>query len=191
MYSGVVYCWKNKINGKRYIGQTCHEEKRKERHLQLSQKKFGGLSSFHTALREYGVENFMYEVLFRCELADKKELRKILDYQEKYFIEKYNSYHTEYGYNETVNGQFEKNSTNNANNENKKLRLKNRKRKIEIEKDGKIIKVYKEPKETKKQKQERIEREAAAEWIGNLCNALGVPMASFEMVKPDIRPNKD
>lgn len=133
----------------------------------------------------------MYEVLFRCELADKKELRKILDYQEKYFIEKYNSYHTEYGYNETVNGQFEKNSTNNANNENKKLRLKNRKRKIEIEKDGKIIKVYKEPKETKKQKQERIEREAAAEWIGNLCNALGVPMASFEMVKPDIRPNKD
>lgn len=175
MFSGVIYCWKNKINGKRYIGQTCHEEKRKQRHLQLSRKKYGGLSSFHTALREYGVENFIYEVLFRCDLENKEELQKILDCKEKYYIEKYKSYLTEYGYNETINGQFKKNTPNDANNQNKKLRLKNRKRE-------------KEPKETKKQMQARMEREAAAEWIGNLCKALGVPMASFDMVKPIISP---
>ena len=175
MFSGVIYCWKNKINDKRYIGQTLHEEKRKQRHLQLSRKKYGGLSSFHTALRECGVENFIYEVLFRCELENKEELQKILDSKEKHYIEKYKSYLTEYGYNETINGQFKKNTPNDANNQNKKLRLKNRKRE-------------KEPKETKKQMQARMEREAAAEWIGNLCKALGVPMASFDMVKPIISP---
>lgn len=191
MHTGVIYCWRNKTNGKRYIGQTFHEEKRKQSHILSSRKKYGGLSSFHTALREEGVENFVYEVLFRCEMEDKGVLQNILDDKEKYFIEKYNSHLTEYGYNETVNGQFRKISTNNANNQNKKLRLKNRKKKVEIEKEGKIVKVYKEPKETKKQIQERMEREAAAEWIGKLCNALGVPMASFEMVKPNIRPNND
>jgi len=191
MHTGVIYCWKNKTNGKRYIGQTFHEEKRKQSHIQLSRKKYGGLSSFHTALREEGVENFVYEVLFRCEIENKEVLQNILDDKEKYYIEKYNSYLTEYGYNETINGQYRKNFINDANNQNKKLRLKNRKRKEEIEKEGKIIKVYKEPKETKKQMQDRMEREAAAEWIGNLCKALGVPMASFEMVKPNIRPNND
>lgn len=62
-----------------------------------SQAKVGnGITGIDAAIRLYGKENFIVEVLLECEEKD-------LDYWERYYIEKYNSY--EDGYNLTLGGQ--------------------------------------------------------------------------------------
>lgn len=164
MYSGIIYCWRNKTNGKRYIGQTACEDRRKQEHIRASRKKHGWLNAFHTALREYGIDNFSYRVLFRCESEDKASLSRTLDDREQFYIRKYKSCLTEYGYNETIDGQYNKHFFNNSNNQNRKLKLKR----------GKPVKVVKE---TKRQEAKRLGQEAAVQRVRNLCDALGVPMA--------------
>ena len=79
---GIIYCYTNKITGKKYIGQTIHPEQRKRNH------KHEALNNktdyyFHRSIRKYGLENFEYEILEEnCEeLTDK----------ETYYIEKYNT----------------------------------------------------------------------------------------------------
>ena len=63
----VIYCYTNKINGKRYVGQTV--QKLKNRHCQhISATKFksshhDNFSPIHRAMRKYGIENFKLEIL--------------------------------------------------------------------------------------------------------------------------------
>ena len=186
---GVIYCWRNKTNGKRYIGQTYREGRRKKDHLTEANKQYGVLNSFHTALREEGVDNFIYRVLFKCESEDKDELKRILNEKEQYYILKYKSFLTEFGYNETINGQYIKDPSNDAGNQNKKLRLKYRKR-IKVIINGKVKRVTHIP-EPKDVKEKRIQYESHAERLRNFCNALGVPMLSFELVKGSAKPIKE
>lgn len=120
---GIIYCWRNKIDNKRYIGQTINEEKRKKKHLYSSHKKKGHLSAFHTALREYGEEGFEYKVLYAIESEDEKLLKRELDIKEAYYIRKYKSCLTEFGYNETIDGQYKKSIFNDSSNKNKKLKV--------------------------------------------------------------------
>jgi group I intron endonuclease len=63
---GIIYCYTNKLNGKKYIGQTIHPEQRKRNHIHEALKKNSDYN-FHCALRKYGIENFAYEVLLECE----------------------------------------------------------------------------------------------------------------------------
>ena len=89
--TGIIYMYENSSNGKAYIGQTVHPEKRKREH-----KRADSNSKFHKAIKSYGYEHFDYSALH--ENAPEKKL----DSLEKYYIFAYNSYKN--GYNLTEGG---------------------------------------------------------------------------------------
>lgn len=73
-----------------YVGQTTTDlQTRMNKHIGASRQ--GSNLKFHRALREYGVDNFIFEVV--CEAATKQELHEL----ETYYINKWNT--IEDGYN--------------------------------------------------------------------------------------------
>ena len=98
----VIYCYTNKINNKKYIGQT--SKKLIDRHKQhLKESKNKNRKSynipFHKAIRKYGIKNFKLEILH---FAQSKEE---LNYFEIFYIKYYNSYAKyELGYNVASGG---------------------------------------------------------------------------------------
>lgn len=88
----IIYKAENKINNKMYIGQTKYTlERRKSEHL--NEAKSGKGSKFHSAIRKYGEENFVWSIIDTAKTFE--------DLTEKgcYWIEYYKSY--ERGYNST------------------------------------------------------------------------------------------
>lgn len=59
----IIYCYTNKINNKKYVGQTNNPERRQREHKSnaFNEKSVNYGSVFHKALRKYGWENFNYE----------------------------------------------------------------------------------------------------------------------------------
>ena len=90
--SGLIYIFCNKINGKKYIGQT--SKKFNIRLMQHIKRSPHPIQSFHKAIKKYGIENF-YIIKIQY---PKEELNKM----EMYFIKFFNSYKS--GYNETIGG---------------------------------------------------------------------------------------
>lgn len=90
---GVIYCYHCIPTGKKYIGQTLYENKRKAYHLCCS-KDFD--TKFYRAIRKYGWENFIYGIVgeFNVELLKEKEI---------FYIEKYDTFKN--GYNSTLGGE--------------------------------------------------------------------------------------
>lgn len=74
-----IYKIQNLKNGKIYIGQSIHIEKRWQEHCRLSTK-----SLISKAIKEYGKNNFSFQILEEC-------LEKDLDKKEQEYIIKYNS----------------------------------------------------------------------------------------------------
>lgn len=72
---GIIYCYTNLINGKKYIGQTI--KTLRHRHQQhMNETKYENLRAynnyFHRAIRKYGIENFSLNILImNCENYDK------------------------------------------------------------------------------------------------------------------------
>lgn len=94
---GIVYCATNKINNKKYIGQTVRElERRKQEHI--SNAKSNGKYAFHYALRNYGEENFEWGIIDTANNIEE------LDEKERYWIKFYNTY-LDGGYNMALGGQ--------------------------------------------------------------------------------------
>ena len=91
---GIIYCYKNKTNGKRYIGQTINPQQRKSAHISDSTHID---TKFYRAVRKYGWNNFEYEIL--AESEDRNELDKL----EVDFIKSFNS--IENGYNIRSGGE--------------------------------------------------------------------------------------
>lgn len=91
----IVYKVTNNINGKIYIGKTSNSlDGRKAQHLRDSKKsKF----KFHRALKKYGYENFLWEVVFECHSEQELNLKEIE------LIQNYNSFKN--GYNMTLGGE--------------------------------------------------------------------------------------
>ena len=56
-----IYKITNKVNGKVYIGQSIHIEKRWRQHCKTKDD-----FSIHRAIQKYGPENFNFEVLLEC-----------------------------------------------------------------------------------------------------------------------------
>lgn len=95
-----IYCFTNKINGKKYVGQSKQLNRRYHLHINdaLNQDKAKyDTSPFHAAIRKYGIENFNYEILEECKISELNE-------KEIYWIEKLHSYILEDGYNLTKGG---------------------------------------------------------------------------------------
>ena len=89
-----IYKATNKINGKSYVGQTCDFHSRVGQHQRCYEKED---CDFHRAIKEFGFDNFSWEIIETCESEDRAcEL-------EKYYIEKFNTYRD--GYNMTKGGK--------------------------------------------------------------------------------------
>lgn len=87
-----IYQYTNKINGKKYIGQTNNLSRRKKQHIQDSIHCHQGHEisynlPFHSAIRKYGIDNFDCEVLEIIDTEDWNEVNKL----ESEYISKYNS----------------------------------------------------------------------------------------------------
>ena len=81
-----IYKITNKINGKNYIGQSVHIERRWQEHCLPSAR-----SAIAKAIQKYGKNNFSFEILEQCTIGE-------LDNREDYYMKKYNSL-TPNGYN--------------------------------------------------------------------------------------------
>ena len=84
---GIIYCYTNKNNRKKYIGQTIDKEGRKYGHLNVNQKY---KTLFDKILQKEGEENFEYEILFEID-EKRSKIFDILNEKEKYYIKLYNS----------------------------------------------------------------------------------------------------
>jgi len=95
---GIVYCHINKINGKRYIGETTRTLKQRVN----CGKKYSRRYKFGKAIDKYGWDNFETVILETIECDDIKELEQKLFERETYWITYYNS--CKDGYNTTPGG---------------------------------------------------------------------------------------
>ena len=99
-----IYCYTNNFNNKKYIGQTTYPARRKSEHKYAayteSSPEYNFL--FHKKLREYGEENFTFEILEEIDTTDVD----YVDAREQFWIKEKSSYvKTGLGYNLTLGGQ--------------------------------------------------------------------------------------
>ena len=97
-----IYCIRNKINGKRYIGQSVRLSERINYHLNRApwnDKSDEYNTPIHKSIRKYGLANFEVDILEYC-------TRACLDEREIYWISYYNTYplSKNKGYNQTAGG---------------------------------------------------------------------------------------
>ncbi|WP_286077744.1 GIY-YIG nuclease family protein [Thomasclavelia cocleata] len=96
---GYIYKITNKINSKCYIGQTSKfYKKRWNEHKNAAFNKFKISYNYplYKAFRKYGIDNFKFEVIEKCEIQKLNE-------REIYWISYYNSYKE--GYNQDLGGE--------------------------------------------------------------------------------------
>jgi group I intron endonuclease len=88
-----IYCYTNKINGKKYVGQSINLRTRRR------EMKYERSYAFYGALTKYGIENFDYEILEYCEVEQ-------LNDRETFWIAHYQTFPPELGlgYNLTSGG---------------------------------------------------------------------------------------
>ena len=93
-----IYCFTNKINNKKYIGQSRSIETRKNAHFNCSQNpNYNGFDTkFYRALRKYGIDSFEFEVIEECDAIDLNE-------KEQYYIKQFDSFKN--GYNSSIGGE--------------------------------------------------------------------------------------
>ena len=71
---GYIYKFENKVNGKIYVGQTTRKVKiRYNEHLRASEKELDQLP-IHRAIKKYGIENFIFEIICEIESNCKEKL---------------------------------------------------------------------------------------------------------------------
>ena len=85
LYSmGIIYCYHNVINGKKYIGQTINESQRRSYHKTQHTRVTQSNNKFVNALKKHGFDSFIYGVIEECN-------NESLDERERYYIDLYNS----------------------------------------------------------------------------------------------------
>lgn len=92
-----IYCIENKVDGKKYIGQSQDYLKRKKVHLNNLRKGKDTSVYLQHAWDKYGEENFTFYVLEECEV-------ELLDYLEIEYIKLLNSHISFNGYNISFGG---------------------------------------------------------------------------------------
>jgi group I intron endonuclease len=88
-----IYKITNKVDGKIYIGRTKHNiAERFKQHVRESKQSVSSFSYFKRAIRKYGVENFVVELIEQCNPDVAHE-------REEYNIKLFNSIDEKIGYN--------------------------------------------------------------------------------------------
>ena len=90
-----IYCYRNKINGKLYVGQAINLKKRYQ-DFKNNNKRYSG-SAFQNAINKYGKENFQYTILTHCKPSE-------LNYYEAFYIQRLKTNIHNFGYNLTSGG---------------------------------------------------------------------------------------
>ncbi|NBP03309.1 MAG: hypothetical protein EBU90_25130 [Proteobacteria bacterium] len=88
-----IYTFRNLVNGKIYVGQTNKPKKRLWEHLHAAKEGHNSLLCY--AIRKYGEENFLFEVIEECE-------DEVTNQREEFWISHFDSF--ENGYNMTTGG---------------------------------------------------------------------------------------
>lgn len=93
-----IYKITNKINGKCYIGQAVDIERRWKKHrtAPFNENDIGYDYPLYRAIRKYGLDNFLFEVVEECAQND-------LNAKEIFYVSKFDSYHNGYNQNEGGN----------------------------------------------------------------------------------------
>lgn len=90
-----VYVHTNKINGKKYVGQTC---KKYPNQRWRNGEGYKSSPHFYSAIQKYGWDNFEHEIIFKdLDLSQANE-------KEKELIAKYDTMNTDKGYNTRSGG---------------------------------------------------------------------------------------
>lgn len=89
-----IYVITNKINGKKYVGQSVNISRRWKEHRSRYQIEDGYL---YKAMRKYGLDAFTFEILTECNKTD-------LNVLEQHWIKVYQSNNPNFGYNLTAGG---------------------------------------------------------------------------------------
>lgn len=96
-----IYCIRNLINNKVYIGQSLNVKQRIRQHRsQLNVNKHTN-SYLQRSVNKYGLSNFEFTILKECTIEETDKL-------EKYYIDKYDSMNELYGYNLEGGGNLNK-----------------------------------------------------------------------------------
>lgn len=100
-----IYKFVNVINQKVYVGQSVDIDRRVAQHKYSSfnENSCDYDTRFHQAIRKHGFENFDFSVL--VEFSPDEYSQELLDNLEKHYIQLYDSYNYEHGYNATLGGQ--------------------------------------------------------------------------------------
>lgn len=99
MGKGKIYKIVNDINDKIYIGQTITTlEERFYKHVWESNNNRTTTFPLHNAIAKYGEEHFFIQPIEECDC-------KLLNEREKYWIQYYNTFNNQYGYNATIGGE--------------------------------------------------------------------------------------
>lgn len=75
-----IYCWRNEVNGKVYIGSSVHVMQRKQTHVFALRKNIHGNPHLQSAWNKYGEDSFSFRIL---ELTPKEMLPE----REAYYFE--------------------------------------------------------------------------------------------------------
>lgn len=102
-YCDIIYQYTNRINGKRYIGQTIHPQTRHKTHLQ-NEKCQNPHTAWGKAIKKYTRNCFTYQVLELVAENDEHLLHQKLNEKEKYYIGLHQSSIKKHGYNIATGG---------------------------------------------------------------------------------------
>jgi group I intron endonuclease len=98
MFIGFIYQITNTVNGKVYIGKTCHPfDARWKQHCEQARNRRGHY--IHNAIRKHGVENFRFDIL------DVAFTEEALACKEREYISRELAADRKFGYNLTLGGE--------------------------------------------------------------------------------------
>ena len=102
-FENCIYIWRNKVNGKQYVGQAKNFRQRTKEHKRVSfneNQKYDYNVPLHCAIRKYGIKNFEVCIL-EFNLNDYGEMNQ----KEIYYIEKFDTLANKKGYNVANGGK--------------------------------------------------------------------------------------
>lgn len=92
-----IYCIENKINNKKYIGQSIHIHRRWSEHKYELNNNTHDNDYLQKSWNKYGLDNFEFSIIELCDIDE-------LDDKECYYISLYNTFDRNHGYNLILGG---------------------------------------------------------------------------------------